>query len=108
MNKELTLLGGVGLGAALMYMLGPDRGRRRRALLRDKLVSAANKTPDAVSATARDLRNRARGLATEVGSMFTNEEVSDEVLVARVRSKMGRVVSHPSAIEVTADQGRAR
>jgi uncharacterized membrane protein/osmotically-inducible protein OsmY len=108
MNRELTLLGGVGLGASLMYLLDPDRGNRRRALLLDKLTSAANKTPDAVGATARDLRNRARGLAAEVGSMFTSEEVSDEVLVARVRSKMGRVVSHPSAIEVAAEQGHVR
>jgi uncharacterized membrane protein len=106
MNKELTLLGGIGLGAALMYVLDPDRGRRRRALARDILVSAANRTPDAIGATARDLRNRARGLAAQAGSMFSDEGATDEVLVARVRSKMGRVVSHPGSIEVAADQGR--
>jgi osmotically-inducible protein OsmY len=92
-----------------MYMLDPDRGRRRRALVRDKLVSAANKTPDAIGAAARDLSNRARGLAAQVGSAFAgDDDVSDEVLAARVRSKLGRVVSHPSAIEVVADQGRVR
>jgi len=107
MNREVTLLaGGIGLGAALMYMLDPDRGRRRRALLRDQLVRVAHGTPDAVGAAARDLSNRARGLAAGAGSMLSSEEVSNEVLVARVRSKMGRVVSHPHAIEVTADQGR--
>ena len=106
MNRELSLLGGIGLGAALMYVLDPDRGRRRRALVRDKLASAANSVPDAVGATARDLSNRARGLAAEAGSLFSSEEVSDEVLVARVRSKMGRVVSHPHSVEVTASQGR--
>src|SRR5918992_5550350 len=106
MNRELTLISGIGLGAALMYMLDPDRGRRRRALVRDKLASAANKTPDALGATARDLRNRARGLAAQTRSMFAHEDVSDEVLVARVRSAMGRVVSHPSSIEVAAKQGR--
>src|SRR5688572_454085 len=110
MNRELTLLaGGIGFGAALMYMLDPDRGRRRRALVRDKLASAANKTPDAIGATARDLSNRARGLAAQVGSVFAAaDDLSDEVLAARVRSKLGRVVSHPSAIEVAADQGRVR
>jgi uncharacterized membrane protein/osmotically-inducible protein OsmY len=106
MNRQLTLLGGVGVGAALMYVFDPDRGRRRRAHMRDKLASAANKAPDAISTTARDFVNRARGLAAETGSLFSSEEVSDEVLTARVRSKLGRVVSHPSSIEVVANQGR--
>jgi gas vesicle protein len=104
-RQQLTMLGGgVGLGAALMYAFDPDRGKRRRAGVRDKLVSATDKAADAVSVTARDLRNRARGLYAS--SMSQNDMTSDEVLVARVRSKMGRVVSHPSAIEVSADQGR--
>lgn len=99
-----TMLSGVGVGATLMYLLDPDRGKRRRAGVRDKLVSATDKATDAMSATARDLRNRTRGLAATV--MSNSEPASDEVLVARVRSKLGRVVSHPSSIEVSANQGR--
>jgi uncharacterized membrane protein/osmotically-inducible protein OsmY len=106
MNKGLVFLSGVGVGGALIYMLDPDRGTRRRALLRDQLVHVTHKTPDAISATARDLRNRVRGVAAELSHAFTSDEVSDEVLVARVRSQMGRVVSHPHAIEVKADRGR--
>ncbi|MGH9881853.1 MAG: SRPBCC family protein [Pyrinomonadaceae bacterium] len=106
MNRELALLGGIGLGATVMYMVDPDRGKRRRALMRDKLARATHKVPDAVSATARDISNRVRGLTAEAASAFSNEEVSDEVLVARVRSKLGRIVSHPSSIEVAANQGR--
>lgn len=100
------LLGGIGLGAALMYLLDPDRGRRRRALVIDKLSSAANKTPAALGATSRDLTNRARGLAASAKSAFTSGDAPDEVIVQRVRSQIGRVVSHPSSIEVTADGGR--
>lgn len=102
-KKQLTMLGGVGVGAVLMYAFDPDRGRRRRARVRDRFLSATNKTADAVGATARDLRNRARAL--DVGTLFKTRKISDEVLVARVRSKMGRVVSHPKAIEVSANQG---
>jgi uncharacterized membrane protein len=105
MKKELTLVGGIGLGAILMYMLDPDRGRRRRALVSDKLASAANKTPAVISVTARDLSNRARGLRAQARSILSRQDVSDEVLAARVRSKLGRVVSHPSSIQVAANQG---
>jgi uncharacterized membrane protein len=107
MNKETTtmLLGGIGLGAALMYILDPDRGNRRRTILLDKLTSAANRVPDAIGTTTRDLGNRARGLVAEVSSMFGSDEASDQVVEARVRSQMGRIVSHPHAIKVTLNQG---
>jgi uncharacterized membrane protein len=39
-------------------------------------------------------------------ALFTCEHVSDEVLVQRVRARLGRVVSHPHAIAVTAEHGR--
>ena len=34
------IAGGLGLGTALMYLLDPAFGRRRRAILRDKLLLA--------------------------------------------------------------------
>jgi len=106
MNREVALLGGIGLGATLMYLVDPDRGKRRRARMRDKLSRATHKVPDAISATARDISNRVQGMAAQATSVFSSEDVSDEVLVARVRSKLGRIVSHPSSIEVAANQGR--
>jgi uncharacterized membrane protein len=87
-------------------VLDPDRGRRRRARVRDKLAHAINKAGDSIDATSRDLRNRARGLVAESGSLLRRERVSDEVLIERVRSEVGRVVSHPHSIHVTANQGR--
>ena len=106
MRRELVLLSGVGAGAALMYMLDPERGARRRALVRDKAVSLANKTPDALNATARDLSNRARGLVSEASAMLRGDDASDEVIVQRVRAAMGRVVSHPHAVRVESNEGR--
>jgi osmotically-inducible protein OsmY len=99
------LLGGMGLGAALMYVLDPQRGKRRRALVRDKAVHAAHKTGDALDARSRDFRNRARGVAAEVKAMTGSEEVSDAVLEERVRAEIGRAVSNPGAIEVSAIGG---
>src|SRR5829696_9409379 len=105
MNKGLTFGAGLGLGTGIMYLLDPDRGKRRRALLRDKVVSAARTTGDGVEVTARDLRNRTQGLITDIQSRFSSEPADDVVLVDRVRSKLGRIVSHPSAIQVTAQNG---
>ena len=107
MNKNLTTLAsGIGLGAALMYLTDPERGRRRRALVRDQLVSLANETGEAIGPTVRDLRNRARGLVARITHLFRKEEVPDVVLEQRVRAKLGRFTSHPGSIEVSADQGR--
>jgi uncharacterized membrane protein len=106
MNKSLSLIGGIGLGAGLMYLLDPDRGNRRRALARDKVAHAAKKVGVAVETTARDVQHRTRGVVAETKKLFRKEEAPDDVLVARVRSKMGRVVSHPHSVSVTADQGR--
>ncbi|MGH8503755.1 MAG: SRPBCC family protein [Gammaproteobacteria bacterium] len=102
----LQKLTGVALGAAAMYIFDPDKGRRRRALLRDQLVSGAIHLDDAVEVIARDFANRAQGLLAQARAMVKREPISDEVLVPRVRAKLGRIVSHPSAIDVKADQGR--
>jgi hypothetical protein len=93
-------------GAGLMYLLDPDRGRRRRALVRDQLVRAAHRTGDAVDATSRDVSNRARGVVAELRSRLVNVEVSDGVLYERVRARIGSVVGHASAIEVGVVEGR--
>jgi hypothetical protein len=93
------------LGAAVMYVLDPDRGRRRRALARDKAVLALHEVREALDVTARDLANRTRGLAAESVSAIRRRQAPDVVLHERVRAKLGRVVSHPGAIEVSSQDG---
>ncbi|MBX6316597.1 MAG: BON domain-containing protein, partial [Isosphaeraceae bacterium] len=102
MKRELALLG---LGAGLMYYFDPDRGRRRRGLVRDQLQHLAHQVGDALEATARDVWNRTCGLRAEVESRFNDGSAPDDVIEARVRSKLGRVVSHPRAIHVAARGG---
>jgi uncharacterized membrane protein len=106
-NTEVAwLLGGIGLGTGLMYLLDPNQGRRRRSYLRDQTVRAGHAISECMDTTTRDVRNRAQGLAAEAGSRLRRDEAPDEVLVERVRSAMGRAVSHPHAIQVTAEGGR--
>jgi uncharacterized membrane protein len=107
MTKGMLLAGGMGFGAALMYLLDPGRGRRRRAQLRDQLTSAVNRAACRANVAARDLSHRARGLAAEARSTFIGaEQPDDRVLVERVRSAIGRAVSHPHALHVEAADGR--
>lgn len=109
MNKQTSLILGVALGAGLMYLLDPARGRRRRALVRDRLVHGAHEVEDlggGVASRARHLRNRARGAMLEARGRLTREEVDDTILEARVRSQLGRLVPDPSSIQVTSEHGR--
>jgi hypothetical protein len=110
MRKVILLAGGAGLGACLgaglMYVMDPERGRRRRAMLRDGARHAAGVTLDALDKKARDVRNRARGLLAEAGSRFRCEAVTDDVLEGRVRSQVGRAVSRAGDVEVIASEGR--
>ena len=105
MNKALLFGAGLGLGTATMYLLDPDRGKRRRAFVRDKFALATRKTGDCIEVTTRDVQNRTRGLMAAIQSRLSSEQPDDTVLVDRVRSKLGRIVSHPSAIKVTAQNG---
>lgn len=107
MNRAIGLISAAGIGAGLMYLFDPDRGKRRRARLRDKAKHMNRVAIQGVTKTERDLRNRLHGIAAEFGSLVHSEQVSDDVLEARIRSKLGRVVSHPHAIKVKLVNGRA-
>ena len=105
-HDGLGVLGGIGIGAALMYFLDHDRGARRRALVVDKLVHAGHLAGDAIGTTARDAGNRARGAAAIARARVQPDDADDRIIEERVRAELGRVVSHPSAIVATAAQGR--
>ena len=74
MKGLFAILAGLGVGAGLMYLLDPDRGNRRRALIRDKVVSLNRQTQEAVSGRVKDMRNRAKGMLHEAKSVFETEE----------------------------------
>lgn len=78
-DRWIGALVGAGLGAALMYLLDPDRGRMRRTQLSDQVASIANKLGDALDAKTRNLRNRAHGLLHEVGLLSQNKKSSQFV-----------------------------
>ena len=104
-TNPLALLAGLGIGAALMYFLDPDRGTRRRHLASDQAGHSLRKMGRRLRDQAGNARNHARGTAVELGARFRDEEIDDDVLVARVRAELGHRVRHTSAIEVNAIDG---
>jgi uncharacterized membrane protein len=93
------------VGAMSMYFLDPQQGRRRVALARDRATRLARVASEFADRSVRDLAQRSTGLAAEVRSLARRAPTSDPVLVDRVRSKIGRLTSHPHAIKVTAVDG---
>lgn len=106
-TKGLLVLGSVGLGVGLMYFLDPSVGARRRALVRDKARAYWRKTGTFIERTARDARNRTRGLVSEARTQFRGADVPDDtVLEERVRAQLEHAMSHGGTIRVNAHEGR--
>jgi uncharacterized membrane protein len=100
-----SFLSGLGIGWGITYLLDPDVGPRRRAVLRDKLLSSSHALSDLIEKAGRDVLHRSQGLVAKTRSSLDKSEVDDHVLVERVRSELGRHVSHPRSIQVRAQDG---
>lgn len=96
-----------GLGAGLMYLFDPNRGKTRRTQLRERAASLYHRTKRAIGHSVTDVESRAIGVAAELRRTLQDTGgVPDETLVARVRTHLGRVATHPHAVKVTAENGR--
>jgi osmotically-inducible protein OsmY len=104
-HQARTLLAGIGIGAVLMYLLDPERGGRRRAMMRDQVVSLLKTSGRDMRDRAVDVRNRIGGKVVEARNAHQADEPSDQQLEARVRSQLGHHVEHVRPIEVSVDAG---
>lgn len=105
----LAALGGA-VGAGLMYMLDPQMGRRRRALLRDKSISVTRQTVAVVDKTSRDLRNRAHGTIVSIKSghpLRGGLAVFNSNWPPAVRLVMGTIGAIATAAGLTRAAGRS-
>jgi uncharacterized membrane protein len=106
MSRLKDTVRGLGVGLAVAYLFDPERGRRRRATARDKVISGLHTAGGAIETTKRDVNQRARGVWAGLRAGVMSAPVSDAVLAERVRAQLGGSVSRPSAITVTAVEGR--
>lgn len=97
---------GMGLGAGLMYLCDPDRGRSRRSRLIGETSGLLHRSEDRMAKYGNDAVNRMRGLAAKAAAEAgAAEPVDDEILVERVKSRMGHLLAHPHEVEVQVHGG---
>lgn len=109
LSHSASLITGMVIGAAAMYILDPDRGNRRRALARDKVVRGARELRMHANKQARNAWNHVTGSIAEARSTMHDKmaDIADDVLEERVRAQIGHVVSHPGALDVEVHDGCA-
>jgi osmotically-inducible protein OsmY len=88
-----------------MYFLDPTSGHHRREVTRDKVTKAGRDTGRAIQGRARAMAGRARGLAAQARRRLESDSPSDDILAQRVRTALGRVISHPRMINISASAG---
>lgn len=91
-DTGLLLLGGLGLGASILLLLGAQK--------------ASQAVTSSRSNTLTQVRDWARGFMTETGKRYRRHAVSDTTLVDQAQTRLNRLVSRPNAIDVTAYQGQ--
>lgn len=105
MNSVLRLAIALATGAAIMYYLDPQTGRRRRALVRDKGVGATHEVEDFARKGSRRIANRVRGTVARVRSRRAPILIDDDQLLDRIHSKLGHLVDAPGQVEVQVHDG---
>lgn len=105
--KARDVLTGAAISGAVIYLLDPSRGRRRRAFMQEKMIHASHRIANAAENTSRDLANRAKGIFSRGVGLFHRKAAGDEILEERIRAQLGRYVSHPGSIEVQVRDGDA-
>lgn len=108
MKQISTVLGALILGAGAMYYLDPEQGRRRRALVADRVDSMSHDARDYLDNKRKRTADRVRGMFATVRGRMTSAMPSDDQLNAQIRSHLGRVVSFPHAVETQVMQGRVQ
>jgi osmotically-inducible protein OsmY len=113
-NREYWIAGlsvttGAGLGAGFTYFCDPDRGHARRKKVSDRAASLIAQGERLVEHKGNSILHRAEGIFSQAQSLFHGQEnVSDEVLLERVRSRLGHIVQFPQSISTRVEKGIVR
>jgi hypothetical protein len=70
-SKMVGLMAGIGVGTCLMYLLDPDRGKQRRAQVRDRAKRTSRQLGRAAKSIDRTAHDIARGTDAITRRVFT-------------------------------------
>jgi len=113
-NREYWIAGlsvtmGASLGVGFTYFCDPDRGHARRKKVANRAVSLIAQGERLVEQKGNNILSRAGAMLAQARSLFhRQEDIPDEVLLERVRSRLGHVVQHPQSISTAVEEGIVR
>jgi len=107
LEHGVTLLSGMAIGATLMFVLDPNRGRKRRSGVQQKLVHAGHVVNRTARRQGRNLANQLSGSVAELRSKLRDRfrTIDDDTLVERVKAQLGHVISHPGLLDISCSRG---
>src|SRR2546421_3373623 len=102
-EDTLFLVGGALLGAAAMYLLDPDSGQRRRRRVADTASDAWESSRDYLSEGIDNVRDRASGVASQIGKRASDYTDDGSAVAGRARGIMSRLRGRASDLMDDAD-----
>jgi hypothetical protein len=96
---------GIGYGAGMMYLLDPDLGRLRRALIRDQLIRTRNDARWWFEKQVRNAINNFRGSVAEARAKVREGPIADDRVAERVRAQLGHATAQPGLLEIMVRNG---
>lgn len=107
MMKERSVVPAAAVAGALAaYFFDPDRGRRRRAIARDKTAATFRKLTRRAGQRARYMEGHIEGAAHAVRPDGMRRDVDDVTLKHKIESEVLRDYE-PGAVNVNVDDGVA-
>jgi osmotically-inducible protein OsmY len=106
MRRVGTFALGVATGGAIGYLLDPDRGRSRRARLRDQTKSQIRTTSESLKNRLEYQRGVARGIMHDLTApLGPQRQYTDDTLLQKVKSEALGHWDHEGTVDVDIRDG---